>query len=178
MEAATARRRTGRAHAESPPGRLAVCVPAPVVLRPVRLWSWQRGPGGTQTVEGQGQPPVAEINVTLAEINHTLRHLRRRTRPGRGPVPAARWPSRSAWCWSSPPGSHPVQLLLNPLAGALAAGNAAVLKPSALAPATSAVITRLVPRYFPTAPYASRPTTSTPPSSRPGPASTSAGRQR
>ncbi|MYV62793.1 aldehyde dehydrogenase family protein, partial [Streptomyces sp. SID4931] len=47
------------------------------------------------------------------------------------------------------PWNYPVQLLLDPLAGVLAAGNTAVLKPSELTPATSALIARLVPRYFP-----------------------------
>ncbi|MFF0753089.1 aldehyde dehydrogenase family protein [Streptomyces sp. NPDC004267] len=99
---------------------------------------------------------VTEIGVTIAEINHTLRHLRRWARPRRGPVPLALLPGRarlvpeplgvvlvmSAW-------NYPVQVLLNPLAGVLAAGNTAVLKPSELAPATSALVARLVPRYFP-----------------------------
>ncbi|MGW5453914.1 hypothetical protein [Nocardia sp. NPDC003979] len=41
-----------------------------------------------------------------------------------------------------------MQLLLDPLVGALAAGNTAVLEPSELSPATSALIARLVPQYF------------------------------
>lgn len=46
------------------------------------------------------------------------------------------------------PWNYPVQLLLAPAIGALAAGNAVVLKPSELAPATSALIARLVPSYL------------------------------
>ncbi|MFF4322825.1 aldehyde dehydrogenase family protein [Streptomyces sp. NPDC001568] len=106
--------------------------------------------------KGAGEAQLTEINVTLAEIDHTLRHLRRWARPGRGSLPPALWPAR-ARVVSEPlgvvlviaPWNYPVQLLLNPLVGALAAGNAAVLKPSELAPATSALFTRLVPRYFP-----------------------------
>ncbi|WP_458038370.1 aldehyde dehydrogenase family protein, partial [Klebsiella pneumoniae] len=41
-----------------------------------------------------------------------------------------------------------LQLVLAPLVGALAAGNTAVLKPSELATATSAVLSRLVPLYL------------------------------
>ncbi|GEM30301.1 aldehyde dehydrogenase [Nocardia neocaledoniensis NBRC 108232] len=99
---------------------------------------------------------LTEIDVVVADIDHTLRHLRRWARPRRLPVPLAFAPARarilpeplgvvliiSAW-------NYPVQLLLAPLVGVLAAGNTAVLKPSDLAPATSALIARLVPRYFP-----------------------------
>ncbi|BFU45228.1 aldehyde dehydrogenase family protein [Krasilnikovia sp. MM14-A1004] len=99
---------------------------------------------------------LTELNVVVAEINHTLRHLRRWARPKRGPVPLALMPGRARLV-SEPlgvvlviaPWNYPVQLLLNPLVGALAAGNAAVLKPSELAPATASLIGRLVPRYFP-----------------------------
>ncbi|MER6631818.1 aldehyde dehydrogenase family protein [Streptomyces sp. NPDC000987] len=99
---------------------------------------------------------LTETGVVVGEINHALRHLRRWARPKRGPVPAALLPGR-AQLVPEPlgvvlviaPWNYPVQLLLNPLVGVLAAGNTAVLKPSELAPATSALVARLVPRYFP-----------------------------
>ncbi|GAB1692359.1 aldehyde dehydrogenase family protein [Krasilnikovia sp. M28-CT-15] len=102
------------------------------------------------------QAQLTELNVVVAEINHTLRHLRRWARPKRGPVPLTLLPGRARLV-SEPlgvvlviaPWNYPVQLLLNPLVGVLAAGNTAVLKPSELAPATASLITRLVPRYFP-----------------------------
>ena len=46
------------------------------------------------------------------------------------------------------PWNYPVQLSLCPLVGVLAAGNTAVVKPSELAPATSAVLAELVPTYL------------------------------
>jgi len=46
------------------------------------------------------------------------------------------------------PWNYPVQLLLSPLVGALAAGNCAVLKPSEVTPHTSAALARLVPQYL------------------------------
>ncbi|MEV7525739.1 aldehyde dehydrogenase family protein [Streptomyces sp. NPDC091371] len=46
------------------------------------------------------------------------------------------------------PWNYPVQLALLPLAGALAAGNAAVVKPSELAPASSALLARLLPLHL------------------------------
>ncbi|SES44814.1 aldehyde dehydrogenase family protein [Lentzea albida] len=106
--------------------------------------------------KGAGEAQLTEIGVVLAEIGHALRHLRRRTRPRRGPVPLALWPARARLV-SEPlgvvlviaPWNYPLQLLLDPLAGVLAAGNTAVLKPSELAPETSALVARLVPAYFP-----------------------------
>ena len=46
------------------------------------------------------------------------------------------------------PWNYPVQLLLGPLVGALAAGNTVVLKPSEVAPATSAALAELIPKYL------------------------------
>lgn len=46
------------------------------------------------------------------------------------------------------PWNDPLQLALMPLIGAVAAGNTAVLKPSELAPATSAFLARRVPEYL------------------------------
>ena len=46
------------------------------------------------------------------------------------------------------PWNYPVYLSLRPLVAAVAAGNCAVLKPSELAPATSALLARLVPLYL------------------------------
>jgi aldehyde dehydrogenase (NAD+) len=46
------------------------------------------------------------------------------------------------------PWNYPIHLLLLPMAFALAAGNAVVAKPSELAPATSALMAELIPRYL------------------------------
>ncbi|MGI5500143.1 aldehyde dehydrogenase family protein [Lentzea sp. CA-135723] len=105
--------------------------------------------------KGAGEAQLTEISVVLAEISHTLRHLRKWTRAKRGPVPMVLWPARAKLV-SEPlgvvlviaPWNYPVLLLLAPLVGVLAAGNTAVLKPSELAPTTSALMARLVPRYF------------------------------
>jgi acyl-CoA reductase-like NAD-dependent aldehyde dehydrogenase len=47
------------------------------------------------------------------------------------------------------PWNYPFGLALSPLVGAIAAGNCAVIKPSELSPATSAVIADLLNRHFP-----------------------------
>jgi len=98
---------------------------------------------------------LADLAPVAAEAAHCRRHLRQWARPRRG------WPGRanlpgSAWSVPEPlgtvlvisPWNYPVQLALNPLAAAVAAGNAVVLKPSELVPATSAALARLVPRYL------------------------------
>jgi aldehyde dehydrogenase (NAD+) len=46
------------------------------------------------------------------------------------------------------PWNYPIQLLLVPAAGAIAAGNAVVMKPSEVSAATSVVLARLVPKYL------------------------------
>ena len=42
------------------------------------------------------------------------------------------------------PWNYPFQLLINPLIGAIAAGNCVVLKPSEFAPATDAIMKRII----------------------------------
>lgn len=98
---------------------------------------------------------LTEIGVVLSEVTHTIAQLRAWLRPRRVGVPLALAPA-SASVMLEPlgvvliisPWNYPVQLLLAPLVGALAAGNAVVLKPSELAPATSAVMARFLPRYL------------------------------
>lgn len=46
------------------------------------------------------------------------------------------------------PWNYPIQLAFLPLAGAIAAGNCAILKPSELAPASADLIAKLVPKYL------------------------------
>ncbi|MFE9452814.1 aldehyde dehydrogenase family protein [Streptomyces sp. NPDC006739] len=99
-----------------------------------------------------------EIDFTVREIDHTLDHLREWLRPEPAPVPAHLGADADAWTQYDPlgvvlviaPWNYPAQLLLAPLVGALAAGNAVVAKPSELAPATSAALARLLPAYLDT----------------------------
>lgn len=96
-----------------------------------------------------------EINFTVREIDHTLEHLAEWLRPQPAPVPDRLSPA-TAHTVLDPlgvalviaPWNYPVQLLLAPVVGALAAGNCVVAKPSELAPATSRVVADLLPRYL------------------------------
>ncbi|WP_328537697.1 aldehyde dehydrogenase family protein [Streptomyces sp. NBC_00344] len=95
-----------------------------------------------------------EIDFTVREIDHTLERLTEWLRPQPVDVPG-HLGSATAWTVQDPlgvvlviaPWNYPAQLLLAPVAGALAAGNCVVAKPSELAPATSRVISELLPRF-------------------------------
>jgi aldehyde dehydrogenase (NAD+) len=98
---------------------------------------------------------LADINVVLAEIDYALAHLKRWTAPRRVPVSLALQPG-TASVIREPlgvvlvigPWNYPIQLVLGPAVAALAAGNAVVVKPSELAPVTSALLARLVPQHL------------------------------
>jgi aldehyde dehydrogenase (NAD+) len=100
---------------------------------------------------------LTEIGVVIGEIDHALRNLRRWLRPKHVSTPLIIAPAKSTVLREPlgvvliiAPWNYPVQLTLAPLMGALAAGNTAVLKPSEIAPATSAALARLIPRYLDT----------------------------
>jgi len=97
---------------------------------------------------------MADIVPPRNEARHALRHLGEWVGPERVAVPAAYQPGRARIIREPKgvvlivaPWNYPVQLCLSPLVGALAAGNAAVLKPSELAPATAGVLAEWLPRY-------------------------------
>ncbi|WP_063813757.1 aldehyde dehydrogenase family protein [Nocardia anaemiae] len=98
---------------------------------------------------------MTEIGVVVGEIDHTLANLRRWLRPHRVHVPAKLKPAKARVVREPlgvvlviAPWNYPLQLILGPLVGALAAGNTVVLRPSELAPATSRALATLVPRYL------------------------------
>ncbi|MFG2096213.1 aldehyde dehydrogenase family protein [Streptomyces sp. NPDC048612] len=96
-----------------------------------------------------------EIGFTLHEIDHTLDRLDGWLAPRPAELPERLLPA-TAHTVREPlgvvlviaPWNYPLQLALAPLVGALAAGNCAVVKPSELAPATSAALARLLPRHL------------------------------
>jgi aldehyde dehydrogenase (NAD+) len=97
----------------------------------------------------------SEIALIVAELALTRKKLGSWTRPERVPTTIACQPGRS-YIHREPlgvvliigPWNYPLQLLLLPLVGALAAGNCAVLKPSELAPATGSLIAEALPQYL------------------------------
>lgn len=98
---------------------------------------------------------ISEVAFLYDEIRHTRRHLRRWMRPKKVRTSWLLGPSKGR-VLTEPRGSvfiiapwnYPFQLLLAPLVGAMGAGNCAILKPSELAPATSAVVAKLIKETF------------------------------
>ncbi|WP_026925310.1 aldehyde dehydrogenase family protein [Glycomyces arizonensis] len=98
---------------------------------------------------------LAEIDFVAAEVRSMRKHLRSWLRPKRVHTPPHLQPAKS-YLLREPlglvlvigPFNYPVQLTLTPLAGALACGNAVVVKPSESSPATSAALARLLGAYL------------------------------
>ncbi|MEK4003853.1 aldehyde dehydrogenase [Paenibacillus sp. FSL H3-0333] len=98
---------------------------------------------------------ATEIGFTLDSIGYMMKHLRRWMKPVKVGSPLHLFPARSRII-AEPygtvliigPFNYPFQLLIEPLIGAIAAGNCAVLKPSESTPATSAVIEDMIRETF------------------------------
>ncbi|NND44921.1 MAG: aldehyde dehydrogenase family protein [Xanthomonadales bacterium] len=98
---------------------------------------------------------LTEISYVVSAARHARRQLPRWMRERRVRTPLFAQPGRS-WIHPEPlgtvliisPWNYPLQLCLAPLVSAVAAGNCAVIKPSELAPATSAALAELLPRYL------------------------------
>ncbi|HLQ81646.1 MAG TPA: aldehyde dehydrogenase family protein [Brachybacterium sp.] len=94
---------------------------------------------------------LTEIGVVAQEITHTMKHLRSWLRPERLSLGALLAPA-SGELRREPlgttliiaPWNYPVNLTLAPLVAAIAGGNTAMVKPSEVAPATSAALTHLL----------------------------------
>ncbi len=98
---------------------------------------------------------LTELSIVLGEIDNHLKHLAGWAAPKRERTPLKMFPSRSRVI-SEPlgnsliiaPWNYPVQLLLNPLVGALSAGCTAVLKPSPYVPEVSLVLEKMISETF------------------------------
>ena len=98
---------------------------------------------------------VSETGLLIQEINYTIKHLREWMQPERMGTNLLNLPS-SSYLYPSPrgvvliigPWNFPLQLLLIPVAGAIAAGNCVVIKPSEFAPATAALIEKMIKETF------------------------------
>lgn len=98
---------------------------------------------------------LTELSIVLAEIDNHIKHLKEWAAPKRYSTPLKMFPSRSKVI-SEPlgnaliiaPWNYPVQLLLNPLVGAISAGCTALLKPSPYVENVSTVIEQLISECF------------------------------
>lgn len=99
---------------------------------------------------------MSEVVLTLAEIKEQLKNLEKWSRQKKVKTSLANFPSKG-YLVQEPygvtlimsPWNYPFLLTMEPLAGAIAAGNCCVVKPSAYSPRTSAVIAAILREIFP-----------------------------
>lgn len=98
---------------------------------------------------------LTELSIVEGEVRNHLGHLKRWMKRESHSTPLKMFPSRS-YVVSEPLGSsliiapwnYPVQLLLNPLVGAISAGCTAILKPSPYVPRVSQVLEEMIRSTF------------------------------
>jgi aldehyde dehydrogenase (NAD+) len=98
---------------------------------------------------------MGEINLILTDISYALTNLQKWSSPRNAQKDLVHQFDKM-YLMSEPygtvliiaPWNYPIGLLLEPLIGAIAAGNACVLKPSELSVATSNLMSELVPQYL------------------------------
>jgi aldehyde dehydrogenase (NAD+) len=98
---------------------------------------------------------MTEIGMVYDEIGYMIRNIRGLSRRRRVHTPIAQFASQS-YILPSPrgcslimsPWNYPVLLTFSPLIDSIAAGNTAMVKPSAYSPKTSAVIAKIIENCF------------------------------
>lgn len=98
---------------------------------------------------------MCEIGLSLSEISYMLKHIRQFSKEKKVKTPLAQFCAKS---YTKPvpygnvlimsPWNYPFLLTIEPLVDALAAGNTAILKPSAYSSNTSAVIQKIIQECF------------------------------
>ena len=98
---------------------------------------------------------MCESGLVLSEISYMIRHTKRFAKRKTVYTPLAQFASHS---YKQPvpygntlimsPWNYPFLLTIDPLADAIAAGNTAIVKPSAYSPATSRVIEKIISECF------------------------------
>ncbi len=106
-----------------------------------------------------GKPGIegfaADIRSTANEISYLRKHAAKWAKPRKVKLPMTAKPG-SGRIVPEPlgvalviaPWNYPIQLLLLPVAAAIAAGNSVIAKPSEVSPATSNALAELIPRYI------------------------------
>ena len=98
---------------------------------------------------------ATEQGIVLAEIQNTMRNLKKWMRPQKVSTPLYNQPGQSKIIYE-PYGlaliigawNYPINLTLAPLVGAIAGGNAAIIKPSEVSAHTSKLLSALVAKYL------------------------------
>ena len=98
---------------------------------------------------------MTEIGMTLSELNYVIKHTKKWSKNKRVGTPLAHFPARS-FISKEPygltlilsPWNYPFMLLIEPLIGAISAGNCAILKPSEFAINTAKIIEKIISECF------------------------------
>lgn len=98
---------------------------------------------------------MCESGLVLTELTYMISHVRKFAKRKTVPTPLAQFPSHS---YKQPvpygnvlimsPWNYPFLLTIDPLADALAAGNTAIVKPSAYSPATGKIVEKIIGECF------------------------------
>jgi len=106
--------------------------------------------------KGPTEVSISELGVVLHEIRHTIKHLQSWMTPKRVGSSLTLFRSHSeivyepkGVCLILSPWNFPLNLALDPLVSAIAAGNTVILKPSEFAPNCNAVIRKILGECFP-----------------------------
>lgn len=98
---------------------------------------------------------MTEVGIALDELRFAIRHLPKWAKVKSAPTPMAQFHAKS-FVMPEPyglalilaPWNYPLQLCITPLIGAIAAGNCAILKPSAYTPNTGHAVAEMIGEYF------------------------------
>ncbi len=98
---------------------------------------------------------ITDIAFVTSEVKSMIKNLKKWNKPERVGTPLVAMPGKSSLIPEPvgvvlviAPWNYPIHLLLVPVAGAIAAGNAVVMKPSEVTESTSALLATLVPKYL------------------------------
>lgn len=98
---------------------------------------------------------MAEVGMVLSELSHTIKRLKHWAKPDRKPTPITNLGAASYITYEPygvvliiAPWNYPFLLSMDPLIGAVCAGNCVVLKPSKEAPNVGRVINKIVDKTF------------------------------
>lgn len=102
-----------------------------------------------------GETDLTEVYPTIAEIHHSIKHLRRWMEPQTVKTPITLFGTHSEVHYEAKgvvlilsPWNYPFQLLMSPLVAAIAAGNCVMLKPSSKTAHTSHFLKKLISEIF------------------------------
>ena len=138
----------------------------PVTARKAALKNLQRALDRNETLlsdalkqdlgKSRQESYMCELGLVKSEISYLLRHVGGYAREHRIHTPLAQSVSRSfvkpvpyGTVLIMSPWNYPILLALDPLADAIAAGNTAIVKPSAYAPASSSALEKVIRECYP-----------------------------